>query len=66
MCFIRPWSAGTCSGPVVGRLVWGTVDETSQAANSVGPYQDVAAKCSAVHHPNVKGGMEQLILWKIL
>lgn len=56
----------TCGRPVVGSLVWSAVNETSQAAHSMWPNQDVAAKCSAVHHPNIERGMEKLIFWKVL
>lgn len=56
----------TCSGPVVGGLVWGTVDETPQAADGVGPHQDVAAKRTAVHHPDIERRVEKFILWQVL
>lgn len=56
-------SVSTCGGPVVGVLVWSAVDETSQAAHSVGPHQDVTAEGSAVHHPDVERRMEKLIFW---
>ena len=56
----------TCSGPVVGGLVWGAVDETSQAADGVGPHQDIAAKRAAVHHSDVERRVEKLILWQVL
>lgn len=59
-------SVSTCSGPVVGGFVWGAVDETSQTGDSMGPHQDVSAKCPAVHHPDVERRVEKLILWKVL
>jgi len=59
-------SVSTCSGPVAGGLVWGAVDETPQAADSVRPHQGIAAKCPAVHHPDVERRVEKLILWKVL
>lgn len=59
-------SVSTCSGPVVGRLVWSAVDETSQAGDSMRPHQDVTAKRPAVHHPDVERRVEKLILWKVL
>lgn len=59
-------SVSTCCGPVVGGLVWSTVDETSQAGHSVSAHQDVAAEGSAVHHPDVERRMEKLVFWKVL
>lgn len=59
-------SVSTCSGPVVGGLVWSAVDETPQAADSVGPHQDVTAKRPTVHHPDVERRVEELVLRKVL
>lgn len=59
-------SVSTCSGPVVGGLVWRAVDEAPQGGDSVGPHQDVTAECPAVHHPDVERRVEKLILWKVL
>lgn len=56
----------TCCGPVVRGLVWGGVDETPQAGNSVRAYQDVAAKRSAVNHPDVQGRVKKLVFRQVL
>lgn len=56
----------TCSGPVIGVLVRGGVDETSQAGDSMRPNQDVTAERPAVHHTDVERRVEKLILWKVL
>lgn len=58
--------AGTCAGPVVGGLVGGAVDEPPEAGDGVGAHQGVAAKRPAVHHPNVEGRVEQLVLRQVL
>lgn len=58
--------ATTCTGPVVGVLVWCTVDEASQASDSVRPHQNETTERSAVHHPYVERRVEELIFWKVL
>lgn len=59
-------SVSTCSGPVVGWLVRGAIDEASQAGDSVRTHQDVAAKRSAVHHPDVERRVQEFVFWKVL
>ena len=56
----------TCAGPVVGALVWRAVDEVSQAGDSVGAHQGVAPERTAVHHTDVEGRVEQLVLRQVL
>lgn len=67
------WSPAWASGcgrthgvPAGGRAVWGPVDETPQRADSMGAHQRVAAEGPAVHHPDVQGRVQQLVLWKVL
>ena len=56
----------TCSGPVVGLLVFWPVDELPQGGDGIGANQSVAAKSPAVHHPDVQWWVKQLILRQIL
>lgn len=56
----------TCHVPVLGLLVWGAVDEFSEGADGVGAHQGVAPEGPAVHHPDVQGRVEQLVLREVL
>lgn len=56
----------TCHVPVLGLLVWGAVDEFSEGADGVGAHQGVAPEGSAIHHPDVQGRVEQLVLREVL
>jgi hypothetical protein len=58
--------AGTCTGPVVGGLVGGAVDEPPEAGDGVGAHQGVAAERPAVHHSDVQRRVEQLVLREVL
>lgn len=52
--------------PVLGLLVWRAVDEFSEGADGVGAHQGVAPEGPAVHHPDVQGRVEQLVLREVL
>lgn len=52
--------------PVGRRAVWGPVDEAPQRADGVGTHQGVAAEGPAVHHSDVQGRVQQLVLREVL
>lgn len=51
---------------MLGFLIRWAVDELSEGADGVGPHQGVTSESPAVHHPDVEGWMEQLVLREVL